>query len=80
MSCQRCKSTRVLRLQSHGRDCQNWSMVKADGKYIEGDGYLPREFGFGGDDDLCISVCLDCGQTQGTFPRAETEFEQQEGD
>ena len=70
MSCQRCGSERVLHAQSHGRDCQNWSIGDN-----EGDGYLPRDFGIGAGDDMSVSVCLDCGQMQGTWPRPKTQFE-----
>lgn len=70
MTCQRCNSTRVLSISAHASDMFNWTLDGADG-----DGYLPRDFGIGGGDDLHTDICLDCGQVQGVFPLPPTEFE-----
>jgi hypothetical protein len=63
VSCQRCKSHRVASASSHGSDMQSFSIGSASH-----DGYLPDDVGIGGDDDLEIEYCLDCGQLQGEWP------------
>lgn len=39
------------------------------------EGYLPHDLGIGGGDDVDITVCLDCGQLQGTWPLPESKLE-----
>jgi hypothetical protein len=38
-------------------------------------GYVPRDLGFGGSDDVQFDYCLDCGQIQGQFPLPPAELE-----
>jgi hypothetical protein len=38
-------------------------------------GYVPRDLGIGGGDDVEFDYCLDCGQIQGRFPLPATEIE-----
>lgn len=65
MKCQRCQSTRVLITQAHASDRQNYSLRDAD---RESD-YAPDIEGICGGDELFPRICLDCGQTQGQFPK-----------
>ena len=71
VSCQRCKSHRVATATSHGSDMQSFSMGSVDHS-----GYLPSDVGIGGNDDLEIEYCLDCGQLQGTWPLPLSAIEQ----
>ena len=38
-------------------------------------GYVPRDLGVGGGDDVEFTYCLDCGQIQGTFPLPPAKIE-----
>jgi hypothetical protein len=38
-------------------------------------GYVPRDLGVGGGDDVEFDYGLDCGRIQGKFPLATTELE-----
>ena len=38
-------------------------------------GYVPRDLGVGGGDDVHFTYCLDCGQIQGRFPVPPTRTE-----
>ena len=80
MKCKKCGSERVLSVQAHASDMFIWRMdIRDENEYLqekEGEGYLPREFGIGGGDDLRIQLCLDCGQEQGKYPRPVTSFEE----
>ena len=42
---------------------------------IKIDGYLPYISDICGGDDVDIKICMECGQTQGTFPKV-TEAEE----
>lgn len=80
MRCQVCNSDRVLELDAHSRDCNT---VVFQGK--ESNSYLPYISGICGGDDVSVNICLDCGQTQGTFPKAfetdeDEDFEDEEED
>lgn len=68
--CQMCHSKRILTASSHGRDCHNYRI-----KDFEGDGYLPRDLGIGGEDDMEITLCLECGQLQGEWPLPKSSIE-----
>ena len=73
MACQRCKSYRILSVQSHGRDCNSF--------YLNGEehqGYVPEGFNLGEGDDVEFDVCLDCGQIQGEYPLPPTILETSE--
>ena len=80
MKCKSCGSERVLEVGAHASDMFYWNIDirNEDGHLVEheGEGYLPREFGIGGGDDLRIQLCLDCGQEQGQYPRPVTTFEE----
>ena len=39
-------------------------------------GYVPRDLGIGGGDDVQLAYCLDCGQIQGKFPLPPTQMEE----
>ena len=36
--------------------------------------YVPRDIGIGGGDFVKISICLECGMVQDTFPKKEPAF------
>ena len=60
-------------MESHGRDCHSYSI-----KDQSGNGYLPDDLGIGGDDDLSMKLCLNCGQVQGEWPLKESALERGE--
>jgi len=72
MNCQRCKSDRVLSVNSHASDMH--SLTIKNNEHI---GYIPSDFRsiIGCGDDCEFKVCLDCGQHQGTFPALITKLE-----
>lgn len=74
MSCKRCDSDRLLDVTVKGSDRFAWGLVIGD-EYHDADGELPRDFGLDGGDYLRMTVCLDCGQLEGTWPLEETEME-----
>jgi hypothetical protein len=39
-------------------------------------GYVPRDLGIGGGDDVQLAYCLDRGQIQGKFPLPPTQMEE----
>jgi hypothetical protein len=63
MECDRCKSNRVVSINSKCSDC-----CVAAYKEFESVGYAPYEIGIGGGDYVEFSFCLDCGKIQGEFP------------
>lgn len=63
MSCQRCKSERILKVSGKCSD-----MCWTEYKGTERNGYVPSGLGIGGGDYIELSVCLECGQAQGEFP------------
>jgi hypothetical protein len=73
MSCQECKSARVLHVSAKCSD--QFHAAFDDGVSIipnstdGGWGYVPIYLGIGGDKYLHFSYCLDCGRIQGTFPK-----------
>lgn len=64
--CQRCQSDRILDCSAHASDCQSYSMRNCGPEH---QGYAPRIKDICGGDELSPSICLDCGQVQGTFPK-----------
>ena len=56
--------------------------IKTIKSSVEHDGYVPRDLGIGGGDDVSIRYCLDCGQIQGDFPLpfSKLESSEDEGD
>ena len=67
-TCQQCRSPRLARVLGH---CSDMCSIDLAGKHTHG--YVPRDLGIGGGDDV---HCLDCGQIQGTFPVPPTAIEQ----
>jgi hypothetical protein len=63
MSCQRCNSKRILRINAKTAD-RCFAYYNGN----ERDGYAPEIPGLGGDDYIEFQVCLDCGQMRGTWP------------
>lgn len=66
MSCQRCKSDRIVTI--HGKTSDLFDM-DANGKHKSG--YVPTNlfFGEGGYGDyMKVTFCAECGQIQGKFP------------
>ena len=70
MTCQRCGSSRVLSVFAK---CSDMCVVSMNGH--EKEGYVPRDLGIGGGDDVDFNLCLDCGQVEGVFPLPKSEFE-----
>jgi hypothetical protein len=68
--CQRCSGPRVARVLAH---CSDMCSVDLAGRHYHG--YVPRDLGVGGGDDVEFDYCLDCGQIQGTFPVPVSEIE-----
>ncbi len=67
MSCQRCKSERILTVDAKCSDCCSCSINDH-----ESDGYVPTDVIIGKDgygDYVRFSLCLDCGQMHGKFPQ-----------
>jgi hypothetical protein len=61
--CQRCSGARLARVLAH---CSDMSSVDLGSRHHCG--YVPRDLGIGGGDDVRFDYYLDCGQLQGTFP------------
>lgn len=72
MACVRCKSARVLDIGGKCSDMCSWKI----GAGREREGYAPRIPDICGGDYIEISVCLDCGQAQGSFPVPSLEVEE----
>ncbi len=70
-SCQRCCGPRLARVLGH---CSDMCSVDLTGRRTHG--YVPRDLGIGGGDDVHFLYCLDCGQIQGKFPLLPTALEQ----
>ena len=68
--CQRCQSTRMAYILAH---CSDMCSVDLAGRHSHG--YVPRDLGIGGGDDVQLRYCLDCGQLQGRFPLSPTNIE-----
>ena len=69
--CQRCSSLRLARILAH---CSDMCSVDLAGRHEHG--YVPRDLGIGGGDDVQLDYCLDCGQIQGKFPLPPTQMEE----
>ena len=69
-TCQRCQSGRVADLLAR---CSDMCSMALAGKRQSG--YVPRDMGVGGGDDVGFVYCLDCGQIQGCFPVPTTRLE-----
>jgi hypothetical protein len=80
MQCKQCTSERILDVTGKASDRFSWEMwfhdpVEDCSTSHEEYGYLPRDFGIGGGDNIRVKLCLDCGQMQGEWPIAHTQFE-----
>ena len=73
-SCQQCRSPRLARVLAH---CSDMCAIDLAGKHTSG--YVPRDLGIGGGDDVHFLYCLDCGQIQGKFPVPPTAIEDGRG-
>jgi len=63
MSCQNCKSNRIMSITGKCNDT-----CGGDINNVEFEGYVPKDLGIGGGDYIEFSYCLNCGQIQGKFP------------
>ena len=66
--CQSCGSDRTFTIYAHSKDLNDWEY-----KGKKGQGYLPYVGDLFGGDDVHMTVCLECGQVQGTFPVEDPE-------
>ena len=73
-TCQRCGAPRLARVLAH---CSDMCSIDLGAKHTHG--YVPRDLGIGGGDDVHFLYCLDCGQIQGSFPAPPTAIEQGRG-
>ena len=67
IECDRCSSNRVALITCHGRDCSGF-YLDSDGLISE-DTYLPEIDDICGGDDVHVEICMECGKTQGDFPK-----------
>lgn len=68
--CQKFQSQRLLLVNAKCSDlCQ--CIYQGKDADRETDGYVPYNLNVGGGDYVEFTVCLDCGQVQGTFPVPE---------
>ena len=70
MSCQRCRSDRIVNVSGKVNDCCHVTIGENDH-----DGYVPTDLEIGHGDYLEIEYCADCGQLQGDFPLMPSEME-----
>lgn len=70
MNCQSCNSSRILSVGAH---CSDRCVVSIGDN--ENVGYVPFDLGIGGDDDVEIKLCLNCGLVQGEWPLPITDLE-----
>lgn len=68
MNCQKCDSYRVISLS--GKTADRCFVEYQDQSY---DGYPPRLPAISNSDYISVSICLECGQTQGLFPQPTPE-------
>ncbi len=74
MPCQRCKKDRLIDVQAKCSDCCIVSYKKA-----ENNGYVPSDIGIGGNNDVRLIYCLECGQIQGEWPLPEPDTSEDAG-
>ena len=70
MSCQSCKSDRVLSISAK---CADLCGGTFKGKEFEG--YAPSVNNICKGDYIDVTICLECGQVQGAFPVTYVEEE-----
>ena len=73
-TCQECRSPRLVLVLAR---CSDMCSIDLAGEHTHG--YVPRDLGIGGGDDVQFRYCLDCGQIQGTFPVPPTAIEEGRG-
>lgn len=61
MSCCKCDSERLLKINAKSSDLNNLEIPHLD---IDYDGYLPTFIGVCSGDYIYMTLCLDCGQIQ----------------
>lgn len=71
--CMRCSGSRLADILAR---CSDMCSVELGGRRRHG--YVPRDLGIGGGDDVGFVYCLDCGQLQGRFPLPRTRMEEGE--
>jgi hypothetical protein len=73
--CKKCQSPRLAEILAKCSDC---CQIVYNGATYEG--YPPEDFGIGdGGDDVEITLCLNCGQVQGKWPRPEPDISEEAG-
>jgi len=73
MNCQRCKSHRILSIQSKTDDSSFYMWMEGENGW---QGYVPSNMGIGGGNNYIeFDYCLFCGQIQGKFPIIENPSE-----
>ena len=73
MSCQKCKSERVIRIHCK---CSDMFDMQVDG--VNKSGYVPTNLFFGKDgygDYVEVSLCVACGQIQSKFPISKAQID-----
>jgi len=75
LNCSRCKSDRLLQVNAK---CNDLCTVQI-GSHEKSD-YAPKDLGIGGGDYINFTVCLNCGQAQGSFPLPKSELESELSD
>ena len=64
MSCQRCRSERILKVSGKCSDMCCTKFYTGEEK----NGYVPSDLNIGGGDYIEVRICMECGQVQGEFP------------
>jgi len=67
--CTNCGSERLLTIDAK---CNDMCILEFMGASYSG--YVPRDCGVGGGDYIDMTVCLECGKVQDSFPRDNPEF------
>jgi len=67
MKCQACSSDRVLGVSARSKDQTSYS--------FRGEEYHGYPIDFGDNDNVVISICLECGMSVGDFPMESQLFE-----
>ncbi len=70
MICHRCNNNQILRFGAKCSDLFDATYQAATGP-IDYSGYVPYNLNIGGGDYIELAICMNCGQTQGTFPVPE---------
>lgn len=69
-TCLRCGAPRLAHILAR---CSDMCSIDLAGKHQSG--YVPRDVGIGGGDDVQFTYCLECGQIQGRFPLGVSRIE-----